>query len=529
MALFELVIFLLLVGAVLALWAERISVPYPALLAIGGALLALIPGTPPVTLDPRLALALFVAPVLLDAAFDASPRDLRSDLKAVTSLAVLAVGLTIIAVALIARHLVPGMSWPVAVTLGAIVAPPDASAATAVLRRLRPPHRMLVILQGESLFNDATALLVYRLAVAAAMGGVFHTSSIAALLLVTCGGGVLLGYVLARLYLWLIARVQDIPVNVLLQFLGTFAVWLLADRIGLSAILTVISYAMTLARRAPGRVDARRRISSYAVWDVVVFVLNVLAFVLIGLQLQMILTHRRASDWPTYLLCALAVCVTVVLVRFAWVMTYNTVARWRLRRAGPSRRPSRMPPTVGGGLVVSWCGMRGIVTLAAALALPDGAPGSAFPYRDLIILCAFCVVLTTLVLQGATLRPLMQWVGLEDDGSVEREIHLARAETARAALHALDGEQAVPAIETLRREYEARLRLGEAGQAATTSTLLREGATLGELQRLAVAAQRRRLVQLREAAVIGDDAFHAAEEEIDLIELTADERIRPEP
>ena len=172
MALFEIVIALLLVGAILSLWANRLGVPYPALLALAGVALALIPGTPRVILDPQLALALFVAPILLDAAYDASPRDLKRNLAAVSSLAIAAVVATIIAVAIVIRHVVPGMSWPAALTLGAIVAPPDASAAVAVLRRLRPPHRLVVILEGESLFNDASALLAYRVAVTAAMTGV---------------------------------------------------------------------------------------------------------------------------------------------------------------------------------------------------------------------------------------------------------------------------------------------------------------------------------------------------------------------
>ena len=230
MAIFELVIALLLVGAVLALWADKIGVPYPALLALAGAALALIPGTPQVMLDPELALALFVAPVLLDAAYDASPRDLKQNLIAVSSLALLVVGVTIAAVAVIARLFVPGMSWAAAVALGAIVAPPDASAATAVLRRLRPPHRLVVILQGESLFNDAGALLVYRVAVAAATGGVLSHWSVAPMFVLTCGGGVVLGVVLARFYMWLTTHVDDIPIWVLLQFIGTFAVWMLADR-----------------------------------------------------------------------------------------------------------------------------------------------------------------------------------------------------------------------------------------------------------------------------------------------------------
>ncbi len=527
MILFELVIALLLVGAVLALSADRLGVPYPALLALAGAGLALLPGTPPVTLDPQLALALFVAPALLDAAYDASPRDLKANLAPVASLALAMVALTIGAVALVARKVVPDMSWAAAVALGAIVAPSDASAATAVLRRLQPPHRILIILEGESLFNDASALLVFRMAVAAAMTGAISGWSVAPLFLLTCGGGVVAGILLARAYLWLTSRVRDIPVSVLLQFVGTFAVWILADRLGLSAILTVVSYAMTIARRAPGRIDARHRISSYAVWEVAVFVLNVLAFVLIGLQLRGILARMPSSDSSTYALCAGTVCLTVVLVRLAWVISRAAVARWwGGKHKGLPGRGGLPGPTFRASIVVGWCGMRGIVTLAAALALPDGSPSEAFPFRDLIILCAFCVVLFTLVVQGMTIRPLLSAMRLKDDGSVEREVKIARAETARAALRILENE-AHPSTETLRREYEARLRSGD-GQ-MRPSEPRQEEPSLTEVQRRAVKAQREVLMDLRERSVIGDDAFHAAEEELDLLELTADSRIRPTP
>ncbi|HWF98981.1 MAG TPA: sodium:proton antiporter [Steroidobacteraceae bacterium] len=532
MALFELVIALLLVGAVLSLWADRLGVPYPALLALAGAALALIPSTPRVILDPQLALALFVAPILLDAAYDASPRDLKRNFAAVSSLAVAAVLATLLAVALVIHRIVPGMSWAAALTLGAIVAPPDASAAVAVLRRLRPPHRMVVILEGESLFNDAGALLAYRVAATAAMTGVIEGWSVVPLFLLTCGGGVVAGIVLARFYLWATRRVRDIPISVMLQFIGTFAVWVLASRIGLSSIITMIAYAMTLARRAPGRVDARRRISSYAVWDVAVFVLNVLAFVLIGLQLRDIRTRVPQTQWHVYLWSAAAVCATVILVRLFWVMSHNRIAHWGLRRRQATHRASEQHgrpmtmPTLGGGLVISWCGMRGIVTLAAAMALPDGSASTAFPDRDLILFCAFAVVLVTLVLQGMTLRPLMAWIGLKDDGSVDREVRLARVETARAALKALDGPRDSQSLEILRREYEARIRLGETESQHPGVTP--SGATLAQALQRAVAAQRRALVELRARSVIGDDAFHLAEEEIDLLELTADERVRPE-
>jgi CPA1 family monovalent cation:H+ antiporter len=517
MFVFEIVIALWLVGALLSRWAGRIGVPYPALLALAGAGLALIPGMPEVTLDPELALALFVAPTLLDAAFDSSPRDLRDNIVPVVSLALGAVGFTIAAVAFVAHELVPGLGWAAAITLGAIVAPPDASAATAVLRRLKLPHRVVVVLEGESLFNDASALLVYRAAAAAAITGTFSGWRVVPMLVLTCGGGVVAGIVLARLVLRVIAAVRDIPISILLSFITTFAVWILAERIGLSAIITVVCYAMTLARHVPERVDARQRIASYAVWEVAVFVLNVLAFVLIGLQLRAIVTRLDPAQWRLYGLCALAVCAAVILTRIVWWMSHNAIARWRIRRFGAHYPRPMFRPTVGSGMIVSWSGMRGIVTLAAALALP-----SDFPYRDVIVLCAFSVVLTTLVVQGLTLRWLIERVGVRDDGVVEREIGIARAETARAALQALETDASPPAL-LLRDKYESRLRSGEnlAAGAAEQDSL---GMT--PLQRHVVAAQRRALMDLRAKDVIGDTAFQAVEEELDLLEIAASPRAR---
>ena len=526
MLLFELVVALLLVGAVLSLWANRIGIPYPALLALAGVALAFSPRIPRIALDPDLALALFVAPVLLDAAFDASPRDLKNNLWSVSSLAVIAVLLTVGAVAAVVHRLVPALGWPAAVTLGAIVAPPDASAATAVLRKLRLPHRLLVVLEGESLFNDATALLVYRIAVTAALTGTLSRWHWAPLLGAVSLGSIVMGIVLARLYLVLTARIAETSASILLQFIATFAVWMLADRLGLSGILTMIAYAMTLARVGAGRLGAERRIASYAVWDVAVFVLNVLAFVLIGLELGDILARTQGAQWIMDLRCAAAVCAAVVLVRIVGVMSQNTVMRWWQRRSGTPRRADS--PTLGSGLLVSWCGMRGIVTLATALALPQATASSpGFPGRDLIVFCAYTVVLFTLVVQGVTLRPLMHWLDLKDDGSVERELLIARAETARAAIEALDADASDPAAEVLRREYEARLQTAEHAVSQGAHDASAQAESLVALQRRAVAAQRRKLVELRALGFIGDDAYHALEEEIDLFELTADVRISP--
>src|SRR5215207_3195599 len=438
MEVFEVVIALLVGGAALAAVARRIGAPYPALVALAGAALALIPGAPTLALDPELALALFVAPVLVDAAFDSSPRDMRANWRSIASLALGAVALTIAVVAVVARMLVPEMPWAVAIALGAIIAPPDAAAATTVLKQLRPPHRLLVILEGESLFNDASALLVYRLAVGATVAGSLSGWSVLPTLLVVTVGSVVLGLVLSRVTLVVHARITDVSTAVVFQFCGTFAVWLLAERLHLSGIITLVVFAMAASRRAPEILPARIRIPSWAVWEVAVFVLNVLAFILVGFQLKSIVA--RGAIGTRYAVVAAAVCIAVILARIAWVTGAAAFSRWRCRP-----RPDGAPGPhdavaldARGAAVVGWCGMRGTVTLAAALALPTGSEGGVpFPYRDLIVVTAFGVVLGTLVLQGLTLRPLLQRLRLEDDGSVEREVRLARIEGLRAAVAAI--------------------------------------------------------------------------------------------
>ena len=400
MELFEITITLLIVGAMLAALARRLGAPYPAFLALAGAALALAPGTPILTLSPDLVLTLFVAPTLLDAAYDASPRDLRENWRPIVGSSVVAVVLTVAAVAVAARWLQPDMPWAVAIVLGAIVAPPDASAATAVLRFLRPPHRVLVILEGESLFNDATALLIYRVGLAIAVGTWMGWTDVP-WLAVSLMGGVALGLTLGRVFPWLVSPIEDGPTAVIVQFVGTFALWILATRLGLSPILTLLFFAMTVARRAPKRMNAHLRLQTNTVWEVAIFVLNVLAFILAGLQLRPILANLGGADWRGHAAFGAAILIVCIVVRIAWVVSVTATLRGLnggLR--SHLRRPAYVPPSFGGSLIVSWCGMRGVVTLATALALPE-APAGVFPFRDLVLFAAFAVVLGTLVLQGS--------------------------------------------------------------------------------------------------------------------------------
>jgi monovalent cation/hydrogen antiporter len=372
MLMFEWILVLLLAAVILANLAERLAVPYPSLLAIAGAGLAFLPFAPQIRIEPELALALFVAPALLDAAFDTSPRDLRRNAIPIASLAVIAVVLTTAAVAFLGWRFA-GLPITAAIALGAIVAPPDAVAANAVLRDLRIPQRIGLVLQGESLLNDATALLIYRAAVAAAVGS-FSLVGDAPILLLAAVGSLVAGYVLARLYMVATPYVRDAAGSTVLQFISTFGVWLLSERLTLSPIITVVVYAMTLAQAASGRLGPRLRITSYAVWETAVFVVNVLAFVLMGLQARPIIERLSPEQRWGSLVFGLTVLALVIVVRIAHLAAYRaTVAairRWRPSLA--DRLVSRDPR---GTIVISWSGMRGLVTLATAFALPAQFPG----------------------------------------------------------------------------------------------------------------------------------------------------------
>ena len=453
-------------------------------------------------------LALFVAPVLLDAAYDASPRDLRDNWAPVTGLVVFAVGLTTAAVAVVVHMFIPTMPWAAAIALGAIVAPPDAVAATAVLRPLRPPHRILTVLEGESLLNDATALLIYRLAVGAVAASGFSISTVAPTFLLAVIGSVVAGLALSWVVLRLMERVQHIPTSIILQFVSTFGVWMLAEQIGLSGVLTTVCFAIAGARTAPQRTPAAMRIPSYAVWDTVVFALNILAFIFIGLQIRPILQSLEPTDRARYFAVAGAVLVTVIVVRFAWHMSFNAVVRLRHRRFGFNPPRPMLRPSVGSGLIISWAGMRGIVSLAAALALP-----AAFPYRDLIVLTAFSVVLGTLVIQGLTLKPLLRALDLHDDDPVGRELNAARE---RALQAGLDDTRA-------RRFTRRRVCSESAHGTAGTSKRADAGDTTRsahrELHRGALQAAREAVLAMRASDEIGDDAFHRLEEELDRLEI----------
>jgi CPA1 family monovalent cation:H+ antiporter len=354
-------------------------------------------------------------------------------------------------------------------------------------------------------------LLIYRLAVGAVAADSFSLAAIAPAFLFAVAGGVIAGPALGWIFLRLTTRVQDVPTAIILQFVSTFGVWIIADRIGLSGVLTMVCYAITVARTAPESTPARIRIPSYAVWETVVFVMNILAFIFIGLQIRPILDSLDPAARGRYFAVAAAVLVTVIAVRIAWHMSFNAVIRWRDRRLGFHPPRPMLRPTIGSGLIISWAGMRGIVTLAAALALADG-----FPYRDLIVLTAFSVVLGTLVIQGLTLKPLLRALDLQDGNPVGHEVTAARERALRAGLASFEQDTS-PEADEVRQEFSAHLAPSRAqAEVETTPASNHQRIHTGALQ-----AARQAVLAMRASDEIGDDAFHLMEEELDWLEMSA--------
>jgi CPA1 family monovalent cation:H+ antiporter len=386
---------------------------------------------------------------------------------------------------------------------------------------------LLVILEGESLFNDASALIVYRLAVGATVTGFLSGWTVVPTLLVVTLGSVVLGLLLSRATVFLTARIKDVATSVVFQFGWTFGVWILAEQLHLSGIITLVVFAMATSRTASEIIPARIRIPSWAVWEVTVFVLNVLAFILVGFQLKSIAARLTGSAGAHYATVAAAVCGAVILARLVWVTGAAAFSRWRCRpREGRPGPKDAVALDRRSALLIGWCGMRGTVTIAAALALP-----SAFPYRDLMLVTAFGVVLGTLVLQGLTLRPVLLALRLEDDGTVDHEIRLARVESLRAALNAAVCCPGAETAELVRHRYQLQLRRAEQEFAAEDGNgrrIATSPATLDEADaqdgdtavvRAATEAQRKRLFELRSDGTIGDAAFQRVEEELDWAEL----------
>lgn len=516
MEIFEATLALLGIALFLSLVAGRLAIPYPSVLVVGGLTLGFLDLAPGVELNPRLAFVLFLPPILFEAAYYTSWRDFRANALAIGSLAVVLVALSTYVVAIVADLLIPEMPIQAALVLGAIVSPPDAAAATAVLSRMRLPHRIVTIVEGESLINDAIALVLYNFAVQLTVAGEISPSGAAVSLLMSVVGSTALGVAIGWVWTRVVSRISDSVISVTASFIVAYGAYIAAEQVHGSGVLTVVAAGLYFAWRAPGVLTPDVRLSVAAVWRLVIFVLNALAFVLIGLQLPQIVHDLSDYSIRVLIIDSGVIAGTVILVRLVWVMGISQTLRWlgglpARKRIGDWRE----------SLIIGWSGMRGLVSLAAALSLPDTIVGGApFPARALVLFLSFSVILATLVVQGLSLGTLIRLLRIrEDEGSI-REENLARTEAARAAIAEIDRLAAESGLggdmlDRIRLHYVAQIEQWAPGDDVDG----RSDADVADQIRLAaIDAERRAVLDLRRRHVIGDAALRTVQRELDLIE-----------
>lgn len=517
-----LVFSLLVAIVVLATLAARLRLPYAILLVLGGLLLSFLPGLPTVTLDPTLILFVFLPPLIYSSAWNTSWREFRATLRPILLLSVGLVLATTVVVAVV-THAFLGLPWAVAFVLGAVVSPTDAVAASATAKSVGLPRRLVTLLEGESMVNDATGLVVYRFAVAAVVAGSFQLSQASFQFVLVSVGGLLVGLAVGWPLAWLHRHLDDAAIEIAITLLTPFAAYLLAEALDVSGVLAVMAAGLYLSRQSSRFFSSNTRLQANAFWNVLVFLLNGLVFLLIGLQLRSILEALASREPFTLLIDALLVCLTVVLVRFACVVLAAYPLHLFERYLGSRTRQLSWRNV----LIVAWTGMRGGVSLAAALALPlTLIGGGPFSERDLVIFLTFCVILATLVGQGLSLAPLIRMLHLQEDRSREQEhaqAHLAAVQAALARLDELAMQQWVPeeylthlrsVYEQKTQDYTRRLNVAEDTDERDGD---RQEAKL-RLRQEVLAAERAAVIRLRDQGRIDDEVLRQVERELDLEE-----------
>jgi CPA1 family monovalent cation:H+ antiporter len=502
--------FAAVVVAVTAL-GRRLPIPTPILQVAAGLLVGQLPGVAIPELAPDVVFFVFLPPVLWSAAFFTSLREFTANRRPIGLLAVGLVLVTSVAVAVAARALLPGIPWAVAIALGAIVSPPDAVAAAAIVSRLPVPRRVVVILEGESLVNDASALILYRSAVAAAVTGVFSLGESVVRFFVDAGVGVMIGILVA----WLVIRAarwtKDALAEPLLTLAAPYVAWLAAETIHVSAVLACVAGGLYLRQHFSTAVSPMSRIQTRAAWDLVVFVLNAMIFLLLGVEFGDLLREVPEGGLLSVVRTGAVVGLVAIAVRLAWVPIVTWLPRALSRRV---RRDDPLPPRKA-VFLIAWTSMRGIVSLATALALPRTlADGSPFPYRSELILVTMCVIVMTLVVQGLTLAPIIRAFRFAPEQTHAAEHRLARLEAARRGAEALEDlahEPWVDArdVEWLRGELRDRVRMLDVHHSGEPEARRRLRAEM-------IGAERRMLVRLRNEGAISDDVLRELELELDL-------------
>ena len=518
----ELVFLLLLLFIVIfGLFALKLKTPYPIVMVVGGLLLALVPGLPEISLDPDLIFLVVLPPLLYASAWTTSWRDFRYNFVSIFLLAFVLVGVTVLGVALIAPKAFAGFDWRLGLVLGAVVAPTDAIAATSIARNVGLPGRIVDILEGESLINDATGLLALQFATAIVVSRQVPTVSTGILTLIwLIVGGVGLGVLVAWITNYVERRIDDGPIEITLSILVPYTAYLAANAVHASGVLAVVTCGLILSRRSAYFFSPAVRIQIESFWESFTFLLNGLVFVLIGLQLRQMRAAIRGLDLGTLVLEGAIFSALLILLRLFWNYPGAYFA-WLLRTRFLAQKEKR--PSARAIFVVGWTGMRGVVSLAAALALPVVvADGSPFPRRNLIVFFTFCVILVTLVLQGITLPPLIRLLGLAGAAGPNCEEREARRIVTEAALSRLqevkgrDSKEAAAYYDDIEQHY--RHRLASLQKTADGKQETAELDRYTELSREMLEVERHTAVRLRNEGRINDEVLRRIERELDLSE-----------
>jgi Na+/H+ antiporter len=507
----QLLALLVALGALLAL-APTLRLPLPILLVLGGVVMGFVPGLPHVALPPEVVLVAVLPPLLYSGAFFTSLRDLRQNRRAISFLALGLVAATMVAVAVVTHEWI-GLPWAVAFTLGAIVSPTDALAATEIASRLGAPRRIVSIIEGESLVNDGTALVLYKAAVGAAIGGTFSLFDTSGRVVLNVVGGIAVGLAVGWVVRQVRRRLDDPPIEVAIAVLSGYLAYLPAVAIGVSGVLAAVTIGVYMGWHTPELTNERTRLSGDAFWEIFVFLVNALVFVLVGLQLRRIIDALSGLSSPRLTGYAVLVCVTVIVTRILWVPIFAYLPR-RLFRSIRERDP--YPPWQW-PVLLSWAGIRGAVSLVAALALPND-----FPDRQLIVFLTFAVIVATLVLQGLTLPALIRALKISDDGSAEREDAKARIRAAEAALARLEELVADGAVrdETAQRLRGAfgfrRDRFRARFDDEDDGAIEEQSVAYQHVMRELLDAERAALIRLRNEGVIDDAVLQRVRRDFDL-------------
>ena len=507
----ELALLLISMVIVITIVSRRLGASTPIAMVLGGLLLSFTPGVPQVELSPEVVFFGFLPPLIFSGGYSTSLREFKSNLRPIALLAFGLVLFTIVVVAVVVRAFIPTLEWPAAFALGAIIAPPDEIAALAIFQRLGVPRRIVTILEGESLLNDATALIAYRFAIAAAAAGVFSLLEASAQFVIALVGGFAVGMVVGFAMDKVAARVRDTPTAVAMTLIAPYACYLPAEALGVSGVLAAVVGGIWM-RHATQHTTSDTRVVSAAVWQTWLFLLNGIVFFLLGLQLPEVIRNVEINNITVG--AALAVVIAAIVARFTWVFPATYLPR--LIPAVKSRDPNPPKRAVA---VIAWAGLRGVVSLAAALALPQ-----FFPDRDLIVFITFVVIIATLVGQGLTLPMLIRVLGLApQEDTAHQETH-ARALTAEAALRRIDDLEEEfpghkPLIDTLRSQYEHRTSHAEDHDEKEPGEAEEELIAHTQIKRELIEAERRAAFDLRERAVIDDEILRRIERDLDLEEL----------